>query len=160
MGGTSADWQLSESVTWDSADFTSASFAATDSNMNGGVNQSSPIYSYVMPLAGGYDANGDLLTASDSVMGQWTYSYDSAGAKPESLRRETTQGPVDATIRERRHAANPDTAMELWLCSYQADRGAGACSAAGRGERVLCRDCEWVDAEVISSQPCCRRCHG
>ena len=92
VGGTSADWQLSESVTWDSADFTSASFAATDSNMNGGVNQSSPIYSYVMPLAGGYDANGNLLTASDSVMGQWTYSYDSAGAKPESLRRETTRG--------------------------------------------------------------------
>jgi len=77
VGGTSADWQLSESVTWDSADFTTASFAATDSNMNGGVNQSSPIYSYVMPLAGGYDANGNLLTASDSVMGQWTYSYDS-----------------------------------------------------------------------------------
>ena len=76
-GGTSADWQLSESVTWDSADFTTASFAATDSNMNGGVNQSSPIYSYGMPLAGGYDANGNLLTASDSVMGQWTYSYDS-----------------------------------------------------------------------------------
>ena len=45
--------------------------------MNGGVNQSSPIYSYVMPLAGGYDSNGNLLTANDSVMGQWTYSYDS-----------------------------------------------------------------------------------
>ena len=45
--------------------------------MNGGINQSSAIYSYVMPLAGGYDANGNLLTAVDSVMGQWTYSYDS-----------------------------------------------------------------------------------
>ena len=74
---TAADWQLTETVTWDTADFTAASFAATDSNMNGGVNQTGAIYSYVMPLSGGYDANGNLLTAVDSVMGQWTYSYDS-----------------------------------------------------------------------------------
>ena len=30
-----------------------------------------------MPLAGGYDANGNLLTALDSIMGQWNYTYDS-----------------------------------------------------------------------------------
>jgi RHS repeat-associated protein len=77
VGGTAADWQLTETVTWDTADFASASFAATDSNMNGGINQSSAIYSYVMPLAGGYDANGNLLTALDSIMGQWNYTYDS-----------------------------------------------------------------------------------
>jgi len=45
--------------------------------MSGGANQIGAIYSYVMPLSGGYDANGNLLTAVDSVMGQWTYSYDS-----------------------------------------------------------------------------------
>ena len=45
--------------------------------MNGGANQSSALYSYVMPLVGGYDANGNLLTAVDSVMGQWNYTYDS-----------------------------------------------------------------------------------
>jgi phage tail sheath gpL-like len=64
VGGTAADWQLTETATWDSSDFTTASFAATDSNMNGGVNQTGALYSYVMPLAGGYDANGNLLTAS------------------------------------------------------------------------------------------------
>ena len=32
--------------------------------MNGGVNQTGAIYSYVMPLVGGYDAKVNLLAAA------------------------------------------------------------------------------------------------
>ena len=44
--------------------------------MTGGLNQSGTWYSFAVPAVGGYDANGNLLTASDSVMGQWNYGYD------------------------------------------------------------------------------------
>jgi len=36
----------------------------------------SPLYSFVISDQGGYDLNGNLLTAPDSVMGQWNYGYD------------------------------------------------------------------------------------
>jgi RHS repeat-associated protein len=44
--------------------------------MSGGVNSSGALYSYYIPTAGGYDRNSNLLTAVDSVMGQWNYTYD------------------------------------------------------------------------------------
>ena len=34
------------------------------------------VYSYSVPSTGGYAANGDLLSYTDSVMGQWSFSYD------------------------------------------------------------------------------------
>ena len=34
------------------------------------------VYSYSIPSSGGYAANGDLLSYTDSVMGQWSFSYD------------------------------------------------------------------------------------
>lgn len=39
--------------------------------------QTTPIYSYSVPLGGGYAANGNLLTYSDTVTGTWTMQYDS-----------------------------------------------------------------------------------
>jgi RHS repeat-associated protein len=44
--------------------------------MNGGANSTNRLYSYYIPLVGGYDANGNLLKATDFVMGMWTYTYD------------------------------------------------------------------------------------
>ncbi len=76
VGGTAADWNLSESVTYDDGDFAAPSFSATDNGMSNGVNSSGALYSYYMPLTGGYSANGNLLTSIDSVMGQWNYTYD------------------------------------------------------------------------------------
>jgi RHS repeat-associated protein len=74
--GSADDWQLAESVTYDSVDFSSASFAVADNGMSGGANTSGALYSYYIPAAGGYDKNSNLLTAVDSVMGQWSYTYD------------------------------------------------------------------------------------
>jgi hypothetical protein len=34
------------------------------------------IYSYTVPQAGGYAANGNILTHTDSVMGTWSFNYD------------------------------------------------------------------------------------
>ena len=74
--GTAVDWHLQESVTWDSADFATASFTAADNGMSGGVNSTDALYSYAIPATGGYDKNGNLLKVVDSVMGSWYYGYD------------------------------------------------------------------------------------
>jgi YD repeat-containing protein len=44
--------------------------------LGGAFSAGSPLYSFVIPDQGGYEKNGNLLTAVDSVMGQWNYSYD------------------------------------------------------------------------------------
>ena len=40
------------------------------------IDSNSVVYSYSIPSSGGYAANGDLLSYTDSVMGQWSFSYD------------------------------------------------------------------------------------
>lgn len=42
----------------------------------GAYSAGSPLYSFVIPDQGGYDLNGNLLSATDTVMGEWNYSYD------------------------------------------------------------------------------------
>jgi RHS repeat-associated protein len=74
--GSADDWQLTDSVTYDSVDFSSPSFSVAYTSMSGGVNSSGALYSYYIPTAGGYDKNSNLLTAVDSIMGQWNYTYD------------------------------------------------------------------------------------
>ncbi len=47
--------------------------------MSGGDNsgaQAEVVYSYSIPSSGGYDGAGNLLSASDSATGNWSYSYD------------------------------------------------------------------------------------
>ena len=57
--------------------FTTPSFTVSTLNMSGGAySEGSPLYSFSIPDQGGYDLNGNLLSATDSVMGQWNYSYD------------------------------------------------------------------------------------
>ena len=57
----------------------SPSFGTSCSNMAGGSNLVYPqsvAYSYSIPSSGGYLANGNLQTVTDSVTGSWTYKYD------------------------------------------------------------------------------------
>lgn len=82
--GTSENWAISCSVGDTSGAFSTVSFATACNGMSGGTNASpapppvySPatVYSYTIP-AGGYAPNSNLLSVSDTVMGNWTYGYD------------------------------------------------------------------------------------
>jgi RHS repeat-associated protein len=86
--GTSTDYSFSFTTTYNS-DFSSPSFSSSPSsgNLAGGTNGSSSpstIYSYSIapyskssPSSSGYDANGNVISFTDSVMGAWSYQYDS-----------------------------------------------------------------------------------
>jgi YD repeat-containing protein len=76
--GSSADWQITAAVTYDSTDFTAPSFLVTTGAMAEGYSAASgqsPAYFYYVP-EGGYAPNGNILMHSDSVMGDWAFSYD------------------------------------------------------------------------------------
>jgi RHS repeat-associated protein len=86
--GTDYSYTL-QTTSWDSTDFTQPSFAspAINGNLDGGANTSSggsqqTVYSYSIPsyVLGqqptGYDANGNIVDYTDSVMGGWGFSYD------------------------------------------------------------------------------------
>lgn len=84
--GASTDWPITTSVSYNSSQFSSASFAETPSGMSGGENAGygqAVVYSYNIPpynasnpSAGGYDAVGNVISFSDAVMGTWNYKYD------------------------------------------------------------------------------------
>jgi RHS repeat-associated protein len=86
--GSSTD-SITYSVTngsYDSTDFSQPSFpyapisGTLSGDLSGGSSGGSgspvTVYSYTVP-SGGYSANGNLLSYTDSVMGPWSYSYDS-----------------------------------------------------------------------------------
>jgi RHS repeat-associated protein len=77
-GGPSSDLTISGSITPTNTNYTgSTSFSMVTTDMSGGaVTSGDVLYSFTIPDNGGYDVNGNLLTAADSVMGQWNYSYD------------------------------------------------------------------------------------
>ena len=54
--------------------FSPPSFAISADSMAGG-DAAGTLYSYFVP-AGGYAANGNILSQTDSVMGTWNYGYD------------------------------------------------------------------------------------
>ena len=71
-------WTITPTVTYDSAVFSSPSFTVTTKAMVGGTSTGTSngvLYSYKVP-DGGYAPNGNILAHSDSVMGDWTFSYD------------------------------------------------------------------------------------
>jgi len=78
IGGPAADTSISSSVTdSNSPYFSTPSFSISTANMTGGAaTEGSLLYSYTIPDQGGHDVNGNLLSVSDSVMGQWIYGYD------------------------------------------------------------------------------------
>jgi RHS repeat-associated protein len=71
--GSATNYPLSVSVSYDTADFSSASFAATSSGttLTGGTDNT--LYSFNISS---FAPNGDVLSANDSVNGNWTYTYD------------------------------------------------------------------------------------
>ena len=76
--GSSTDWQITAAVTYDTTDFTAPSFLVTTGAMAEGYSAASgqsPAYFYYVP-EGGYAPNGNILMHSDSVMGDWLFSYD------------------------------------------------------------------------------------
>jgi YD repeat-containing protein len=60
--------------------FPSPSFSVNAANMTGGAepvtNPNGLIYSYSMPLNGGYDGVGNLRSVTDTTTGTWSYTYD------------------------------------------------------------------------------------
>jgi RHS repeat-associated protein len=97
QGGAATDWSLTASATWGlastcqlipgnnpacvpsytvSVDGGGAQALSTGSMSGGTDGSSGVVYSYSIPPAGGFDATGNLLAVNDSVMGNWSYSYD------------------------------------------------------------------------------------
>lgn len=70
-----------QNTAYDSTDFSLPSFpsSVTSGNLEGGADAGTDsgktVYSFQVP-GGGYDAVGNLRGVVDSVMGTWTYSYD------------------------------------------------------------------------------------
>ena len=76
--GSGTDYTITTSVTYDTTDFTQPSFAATAYSMADGYAADANhglLYWYVVP-GGGYAPNGNILAQSDSVMGDWYFTYD------------------------------------------------------------------------------------
>ena len=79
QAGTAANVSLSCSVTSSVPQFSSPSFSSTCAGLTGGTNagtSAETAYSYSIPSSGGYAGNGNLLNATDSVIGGWIYTYD------------------------------------------------------------------------------------
>jgi len=85
LSGGSASWSgfntladglynIKASYSGDAA-FSAASGSATLNVQSSTTTQGSTLYSYTVP-AGGYEANGNVLAYTDTVMGSWTFSYD------------------------------------------------------------------------------------
>jgi RHS repeat-associated protein len=80
--GTSTNWPISVTVDNTDSNFTSPSFSDSYSGMSGGVNAGfapETAYSYTITPSGGssgYDYAGNVKSATDSVIGSWTYNYD------------------------------------------------------------------------------------
>jgi len=76
--GTASDYTITTAVTYDTTDFSAPSFSVSAYNMADGTaadSSAGEIYSYFIP-SGGYAPNGNILVHSDSVMGDWYFSYD------------------------------------------------------------------------------------
>jgi RHS repeat-associated protein len=90
--GSTTNWSIQVSVTYDTAHFSSSSFTASPSGMAGGSDSGATygaIYSYQVP-AGGYAPNGNILQHSDSVMGTWSFGYDAVDRLTSSHQTAST----------------------------------------------------------------------
>lgn len=87
--------------------FPSPSFTASEANMSGGGAPGpnyGVIYSYMIPQ-GGYAPNGNILAHTDSVMGDWLFSYDAmdrltaaaaGGSAPSAFRGQSAGWSYDS----------------------------------------------------------------
>lgn len=77
--GASTNWSIGAGTSYDSTNFTTSSFTLSGSGMSNGTNAQyggATVYSYTIPSTGGYDRVGNVTSVADSVVGNWTYSYD------------------------------------------------------------------------------------
>jgi RHS repeat-associated protein len=80
--GTAGDVGISCTVTHSTSQFATASFSSACNGLSGGLNaetSTAPAYSYSIATSSGgtgYAANGNVLNATDSVTGTWSYGYD------------------------------------------------------------------------------------
>jgi hypothetical protein len=74
MASRATDYAVQVSIAdTQSANFPSPSFSAGASNMTGGNSGNGNAYAYQV---GGYAPNGNILSHTDSVMGMWSFGYD------------------------------------------------------------------------------------
>jgi RHS repeat-associated protein len=85
QSGAASDLAYSVTSSWNSQNFGQSSYSAdpTSGNLTGGADGTSTpgetVYSYVItPQSGtsGYAPNGNLLSYTDSLMGTWSFGYD------------------------------------------------------------------------------------
>ena len=74
-GGTNYSFSLSS--TYDTVHFSHSSFSGTSGALKNGVSSQTAFYSFTIPTAGGFAPNGNILSANDTVNGNWVYTYDS-----------------------------------------------------------------------------------
>lgn len=98
--GTSTDYTVTTAVTYDSTDFSVPSFAATAFTMQDGAAadiSDGTIYYYYVPK-GGYASNGNILAHSDSVMGDWTFTYDAVDRLTSAVPSYSTQSEYSGDV--------------------------------------------------------------
>jgi RHS repeat-associated protein len=96
--GSASNYSYSlQTTSYNSTIFSQPSFLGPNGisgTLDGGQNQNttaSPVYNFSVP-AGGYDGVGNLTNYSDSVMGAWSFSYDSLNRLSAA-----TQTPVNGS---------------------------------------------------------------
>lgn len=117
--------------------FPSASFHASPNSMTGGNDITSSygtVYSYVVPT-GGYAANGNLLTYTDSkVMGSWNFQYDTLGrlaSASSSPASGQPSNPYPDYCWSYDAFGNRTTQMTASVAFASTQGGAGGCSTTG-----------------------------
>lgn len=79
--GSATNYSYSVGSSYDSSNFSTSSFTGSPSTgtLSGGTDasdNSTLAYSYSIPSGTGYAPDGDVIGVSDSVMGDWAFSYD------------------------------------------------------------------------------------
>ena len=135
--GPSTAYSVSVSITdGESSYFSTPSFSAVSNNLSGGQNAGSGpglIYSYSIPSSGGYAANGDLLSYTDSVMGAWSFSYD-------YLDRLTTGTPSSGTYNGQHGCWNYDSFGNRTIAAV----GSASCGTTATASYSSANRVTWV----------------
>jgi RHS repeat-associated protein len=76
QAGSSENWPISVSISYNSGQFASSSYAVTSSGMSGGADETSQTAANFGYDISNYYSNGNIETLSDPVIGIWNYQYD------------------------------------------------------------------------------------
>jgi RHS repeat-associated protein len=72
QNSSTTSWPITATISYDSADFSAPSFGATMTSATTPSTSAGTVYSYNLT----YQPNGNIQTLTDSVVGNWTYGYD------------------------------------------------------------------------------------